>query len=78
MLKGIVRTSDKNLPFPTAIALLMLIFCKFVICECRNKMVMIIYRERMKVFRKKTRVQKKLRYIKRHYGKVTSRLVGHV
>ena len=75
MLKGVVRTSDKNLPFPTTLALLMLIFRKIVLYECRNKMAMIIYREKMKVFCQKPEFQTKLRYMKR---KATSRLVGHV
>ena len=78
MLKGIVYTSDKNLPFPTTLALLMLIFHKLVLYGCRNKMAMIINREKMKVLRKKPEFQTKLRYMKRHYGKATSRLVGHV
>ena len=60
MLKGVVCTSDKNLLFLTTLALLMLIFRKLVLYECRNKMVMIIYREKMKVFHKKPEFQTKL------------------
>ena len=78
MLKGVVRTSDKNLPFPTTLAVLMSIFYKLVLYECRNKMAMITNREKMKVLHKKPEFQTKLRYTKRHYGKATSRLVGHV
>ena len=77
MLKGIVHTSYKNLPFPTTLALLMSIFCKLVLYESRNKMAMTIYRDKMKNFRKQPEFQK-LRYMKRGYGKATSRLVGHV
>ena len=78
MLKSVVRTSDKNLLFPTTLALLMSIFYKLVLYECRNKMAMIIYREKVTVFHKKPEFQTKLCYMKRHYGKSTSRLVGHV
>ena len=60
MLEG-VCTSDKNLPFPTTLALLVLIFCKPVLSECRNKMAIIIYRKKMKVFCKKPEFQTTLR-----------------
>ena len=78
MLKGIVRTSYKNLSLPTTLALLMLIFCKLVPYESRNKMAMTIYRDKMKVFRKKPEFQTTLHYMKMRYEKATSRLVGHI
>ena len=55
IFKCVVLTSDKNLPFPTIFALLMLIFCTLFFCECRNNTAMVvIYRERIKVFGKKS------------------------
>ena len=36
--QGAARTCDKNVSFPITPALLMLIFCRIVHCECRNKM----------------------------------------
>ena len=64
MLKGVVRISDKSVLFPATLALLMLMFYKFVLCECKNKMVMIIFGEKMHVPRNKPEFQTKLCHMK--------------
>ena len=51
--QGAAGTSYKNVSFPTTPALLMLIFCRIVHCEYRNKMAANRQKEKLKVICKR-------------------------
>ena len=50
---SVARTSVKNVSFPRTPALLMLIFCRIVHCECRTKMATNRLKEKLKVICKR-------------------------